>query len=119
MRAVFVSIRADGLGLNCNVGCKIKRKAEFSIFTPNHGEDIPVPYKSSRLEFTACAKHLAPALKRISKRRGGPKRDPMKSDMMRLAGEIAKRDPSFAKRIGNHLAAALLQAEDAVEAKAR
>lgn len=113
MRTAFVSVRADGLGLRCNSGCKIRRDAEFSVFTPNGREDIPPPYKSSRLEYTACAKHLAPVLKKIAQRRGGPKRDPMKNDMMKLAGEIAKRDPSCAKRIGNYLASALLEVEEA------
>lgn len=66
--SLFVSMRLDGMDLNCNAGCKQKRKAEFSVFTPSDVGDIPVPIKSSRLEYTPCAKHLVPILKKIAKR---------------------------------------------------
>lgn len=65
---VIVTVRLDGLGLNCNAGCRAGRKAAFSVFTPNGPQDDPPPAKSSRLEFTPCAKHLAPLLKKIRRR---------------------------------------------------
>lgn len=66
---MIVTVRLDGLNLNCNAGCKRKRKADFSIFTPNGAEDVPPPAKSSRLEFTPCAKHLPSILQKIRSRR--------------------------------------------------
>lgn len=37
------------------------------------------------------------------------------NELMVLAGEIAKKDPDFAKSIGEQLAAALLEAEEEVD----